>query len=199
MQGIDIRLKEVAVREAIIAALVRTGLQPTEGTKINFLSGPGEPVVVEVTELKAGAPPPAAPVRTEPAPRAEAQEPAAASATASRLLKPNPHHVKPSPRPKVSNVEEALFGGQTAWPEAQPYLPDDNGKIAMPDAGKHVEGRLDDDEIVVFDAKRFTVEPVPEGEAPSIRSTTPRAYEVPEEQDDVPEAYRALPSPVEDE
>lgn len=197
MQGIDIRLKEVAVRDAIIAALARTGLQPTEGTKVNFLSGPGEPVVVEVTELKMGQPAPPAPPAPPPPP--PAQPPQAAP---KRPVQPKPTS-KPSPkRPvvkDVSDVEEALFGGQEAWPEAQPYLPDDDGKIAMPDAGKHVEGQLDDEEVVMFDAKRFAVDPVPEGEAPSLRSSTTRAYDVPEEQGDVPEAYRALPSPVEDE
>ena len=191
MQGIDIRLKEVAVRDAILAALARTGLQPTEGTKVNFLSDPGEPVVVEVTELKMGqlAPPPAQPPQAvQPAPK--------------RLVQSKPAS-KPSPkRPVVKDVpdvEEILFGGQEAWPEAQPYLPDDDGKIAMPDAGKHVEGQLDDEEVVMFDAKRFAVDPVPEGEAPSLRSSTTRAYDAPEEEDGVPEAYRALPSPVEDE
>lgn len=196
MQGIDIRLKEVAVRDAILAALARTGLQPTEGTKVNFLSGPGEPVVVEVTELKMGQPAPAPPPVQPP------QAAPTAPTVQKRPVQPKPAS-KPSPkRPvvkDVSDVEEALFGGQEAWPEAQPYLPDDDGKIAMPDAGKHVEGQLDDEEVVMFDAKRFAVDPVPEGEAPSLRSSTTRAYDVPEEQDDVPEAYRALPSPVEDE
>lgn len=197
MQGIDIRLKEVAVRDAILAALARTGLQPTEGTKVNFLSGPGEPVVVEVTELKTGQP---APSQAQPSQAAPPAPPA--PIVQKRSVQPKPTS-KSSPKRSVvkdvSDVEEALFGGQVAWPEAQPYLPDDDGKIAMPDAGKHVEGQLDDEEVVMFDAKRFAVDPVPEGEAPSLRSSTTRAYDVPEEQDDVPEAYRALPSPVEDE
>jgi hypothetical protein len=193
MQGIDIRLKEVAVRDAILAALARTGLQPTEGTKVNFLSGPGEPVVVEVTELKMGQPAPAPPPVQPPQAAPTSQKRPAQSKPASKSSQ------KRAAVKDVSDVEEALFGGQEAWPEAQPYLPDDDGKIAMPDAGKHVEGQLDDEEVVMFDAKRFAVDPVPEGEAPSLRSSTTRAYDVPEEQDDVPEAYRALPSPVEDE
>lgn len=193
MQGIDIRLKEVAVRDAILAALARTGLQPTEGTKVNFLSGPGEPVVVEVTELKMGQPAPAPPPVQPPQAAPTSQKRPAQSKPASKSSQ------KRAAVKDVSDVEEALFGGQEAWPEAQPYLPDDDGKIAMPDAGKHVDGQLDDEEVVMFDAKRFAVDPVPEGEAPSLRSSTTRAYDVPEEQDDVPEAYRALPSPVEDE
>jgi hypothetical protein len=193
MQGIDIRLKEVAVRDAILAALARTGLQPTEGTKVNFLSGPGEPVVVEVTELKMGQPAPAPPPVQPPQAAPTSQKRPAQSKPASKSSQ------KRAAVKDVSDVEEALFGGQEAWPEAQPYLPDDDGRIAMPDAGKHVDGQLDDEEVVMFDAKRFAVDPVPEGEAPSLRSSTTRAYDVPEEQDDVPEAYRALPSPVEDE
>jgi len=189
MQGIDIRLKEVAVRDAIIDALARTGLQPTEGTKVNFLSGPGEPIVVEVTELKAGAPPrqpEPVPVRTEAA--VARQSPKTARLAARTVPVKN----------KVTDVEETLFGGQEAWPEAQPYLPDEDGRISMPDAGKHEDGQLDDNEVVHFDAKRFAVAPVPEGESPSLRSTTSRAYEVPDEDDDIPEAYRAGPSPVDE-
>jgi hypothetical protein len=193
MQGIDIRLKEVAVRDAILAALARTGLQPTEGTKVNFLSGPGEPVVVEVTELKMGQPAPVLPSAQPSQVAPTSQKRPAQSKPASKSSQ------KRAAVKDVSDVEEALFGGQEAWPEAQPYLPDDDGRIAMPDAGKHVDGQLDDEEVVMFDAKRFAVDPVPEGEAPSLRSSTTRAYDVPEEQDDVPEAYRALPSPVEDE
>lgn len=185
MQGIDIRLKEAAVRDAIINALARTGLQPTEGTKVNFLSGPGEPIVVEVTELKAGAPPcPPEPVQVrEDAPNPRQAPKAARPAGRSVRVK------------KVTDVEETLFGGQEAWPEAQPHLPDEDGRISMPDAGKHEDGQLDDNEVVQFDAKRFAVDPVPEGEAPSLRSTTSRAYEVPDEDDDIPDAYRAGPSP----
>lgn len=202
MQGIDIRLKEAAVRDAVLAALAKTGLQPTEGTRVNFLSDPGEPVVVEVTELKAGqpapSPPPTPPPQAAPPP---AQIPQVVPAAQKPHTQPKPSSKPTQKRPgvkDVSDVEEALFGGQAAWPEAQPYLPDGNGKIAMPDAGKHVEGQLDDDDVVMFDAKRFAVDPVPEGEAPSLRSSTIRAYDVPEEEAGVPEVYRALPSPVED-
>lgn len=184
-QGIDIRLKEATIRDALLAALARTGLQATDDTKINFVSAAGEPVVIEVTELKMGAPPPA--YAPPPAEAAPASGPRAAPRSAPRPVK--------SKELTVSDVEEKLFGGQEAWPEAQPHLPDERGKIVMPDAGKHVDGQLDDNEVVTFDIKRFAVEPVPEGESPSLRSTTSRAYETPEEPDDIPDAYRAGPPP----
>lgn len=190
MDGIEMRLKEAAVRDAILAALSRSGLQATPDTKVQFVSAQGEPIVIAVTELKMSTlAVPQSAIRPEQVvpPVAPAKE---SKARAPRLaVKPE---VTAAP---TSDAEDQLFGGQPAWPEAQPYLPDSDGKIVMPDAGKHKEGQLDDDETVTFDSRRFAVDPVPPGEAPSLRSTTSRAYDVPEPDANVPLAYRAAPSP----
>lgn len=183
IEGLEIRLKESAVRDAILVALAKNGHQATEATRVTVVSAPGEPIVIAVTELKMGAPPQlhevVANVKQEPVVKKTIR-------SAPRLTQ----SVIP-----VDDVETALFGGQPVWEGAKPYLPDTDGKIAMPDAGKHVEGQLDDESIVFFDAKRFTVEPVPPGESPSYQRSARREYEVPEELDDVPDQYRAGPPP----
>lgn len=187
MQGIEIRLKEEAVRDAILTALASSGLQATDETTVKFVSAPGEPIVVAVSELKMG---PARPVAAPPQPTVDAAPPKPVTRAAPRLVQ--------AQGTKVNDVESALFGGQPAWPGAKPYLPDTEGKIAMPDAGKHEDGQLDDDAVVSFDASRFAVAPVPEGESPSTRAGSRRAYEAPDESDDVPDAYRAGPPPEEE-
>lgn len=187
MQGIEMRLKEAAVRDAVLSALAQNGLQATAGTRVEFVSGPGEPIVIAVTELETCG------VRQAPAP------PAPSAPATPAPSRPKPPAATAASKPvKASSVEEVLFGGQAPWPGAQPHLPEEDGKIAMPDAGKHGDGQLDDEEVVVFDSKRFAVDPVPAGEAPSLRSVTMRSYEVPDESDETPPEYRALPSPTDE-
>lgn len=187
MRGMKIELPEETVKEAILACLQRTGLRATAETKVSVVSKEGEPLVVAVTCLEAvpayiAVEPQRQPV-TAPAP---APAPAQARAKAAAPVKPA----------KKIDVEKMLYGGQPAWPEAAPHLPDENGKIAMPDAGVHEPGQLDSTAVVTFDIKRFEVFDIP-ASAESHRTGGMRAYDAPAEPDDVPAEYRAGPSPVE--
>lgn len=184
----DIKLRGQAVIDAILRSVRENHFLPTDDTKINLLSKEGEPVILEVTELEVDVQRPApqtdAPRKTPSRPSPEVKKTTGRQAAPSRTSSRDP--------------EDFLFGGQPAWEGAEPHIPDEHGKIAMPDTSKHVEGQLDDNEVVFFDASRFAVQPVPEGEPPEVPGGRMRAYTPPEEDDGIPAQYRSGPSPVEE-
>lgn len=187
MRGMKIELPEETVKEAILAYLQRTGLRATAETKVSVVSGAKKPLVVAVTNLES------VPAYIAVEPQRQPDATAATAPVQARAATPAKTAKQPA---KKIDVEKLLYGGQAAWPEAEPHLPDENGKIAMPDAGVHEPGQLDSTAVVTFDIKRFEVFDIP-ASAESHRTGGMRAYDAPAEPDDVPAEYRAGPSPVE--